>query len=397
MTLPPAAAAMSRLSRSQRIRCVLISLALLLPCFWQPRVQAGDLSSHIYNAWLAQVIENGQAGGLMIVRQSTNILFDLFLNGLFHLAGPEWAQRTAVSCTVLIFVWGAFAFISTAAGGRAWHLMPAIAMLAYGWVYHMGFFNFYLSLGLCFWAMALGWSFRPRRAALVAALLLLAYTAHALPVVWAVGLIVYVWIARLVSLQARLRLMAGSLLLMVTAHVAVSRHLLSEWSLQQFSLATGADRVWVFDGKYYFILVGLLLIWGSLFLELLHVRGRREVVSSIPFQLSVLSSAAVCILPTTVALPGFNQALVFLGERMSLGVGVCLCAMLAMAQSRAAQRYGLILLAAVFFVFLFRDERILNGFEDRMDGIVAQLSPGQGVGMQHWKAVSYVGTRSGKY
>jgi hypothetical protein len=275
--------------------------------------------------------------------------------------------------------------------------MPAIAMLAYGWVYHMGFFNFYLSLGLCFWAMALGWSFRPRRAALVAALLLLAYTAHALPVVWAVGLIVYVWIARLVSLQARLRLMAGSLLLMVTAHVAVSRHLLSEWSLQQFSLATGADRVWVFDGKYYFILVGLLLIWGSLFLELLHVRGRREVVSSIPFQLSVLSSAAVCILPTTVALPGFNQALVFLGERMSLGVGVCLCAMLAMAQSRAAQRYGLILLAAVFFVFLFRDERILNGLEDRMDGIVAQLSPGQGVGMQHWKAVSYVGTRSGKY
>ncbi len=374
MTLQPAAAAMSRLSSSHRIRYVLISLGLLLPCFWQPRIQAGDLSSHIYNAWLAQFIENGQAGGLMMVRQSTNILFDLFLSGLFHLAGPEWAQRMAISCTVLIFVWGAFAFISAAAGRRAWHLMPAIAMLAYGWVYHMGFFNFYLSLGLCFWAMALAWSFRPLRAALAAAFLLVAYTAHALPVAWAVGLIAYVWIARRVSLQARLRLMAASLFLMVLAHVAVSRRLLAEWSLQQFSLTTGADQVWVFDAKYYFILAGLLLIWGSLFLELLRGRGRREVVSSIPFQLCVLSAAAVFILPTTVALPGFNQTLVFLGERMSLGVGICMCAMLGMAQARAAQRYGLLLLAAVFFVFLFRDERVLNGFQDRMDGIVAQLT-----------------------
>ena len=56
-----------------------------------------------------------------------------------------------------------------------------------------------------------------------------------------------------------------------------------------------------------------------------------------------------------------------------------MCAMLGIAQARAAQRYGSILLAAVFFVFLFRDERALNNFEDRMDGIVAQLPPGQRV------------------
>jgi hypothetical protein len=379
MTLQPAAAAMSRLSRSHRIRYVMISLGLLLPCFWQPRIQAGDLSSHIYNAWLAQLIENGQAGGLMIVRQSTNILFDLFLSGLFRLAGPEWAQRAAVSLTVLIFVWGAFAFISAAAERRAWHLIPAIAMLAYGWVFHMGFFNFYLSLGLCFWALALCWNLKPRRAALAAALLLLAYTAHALPVLWTAGLMIYAWMARRLSPQARSRLMAAGLLLMVAVRVAVSRSLLSEWSLQQISLATGADQVWVFDGKYYFILAGLLLIWGSLFLELIRGRSRREVVSGIPFQLSVLSAAAVFILPTTVALPGFNHALVFIGERMSLGVGICICAMLAMAQARPQQRYGLILLAAVYFLFLFRDERVLNGFEDRMDGIVAQVPPGQRV------------------
>jgi len=186
-------------------------------------------------------------------------------------------------------------------------------------------------------------------------------------------------VARRVPLQFRSRLMGAGLVLMILIRVVISRSLLSEWSLKQITLATGADQVWVFDGKYYFLLTGLLVIWGSLFLELIRGRSRREIVSGVPFQLSVLTAAAVFILPTAVELPGFNHALVFIGERMSLGVGICMCAMLAMAQARAVQRYGLVLLAAVYFLFLFRDERVLNSFEDRLDGVVAQLPPGQRV------------------
>ena len=40
-----------------------LSILVLLPVYWQPRVQAGDLSSHIYNAWLAQLIEAGRTDG----------------------------------------------------------------------------------------------------------------------------------------------------------------------------------------------------------------------------------------------------------------------------------------------------------------------------------------------
>src|SRR5438067_300867 len=101
-----------------------VSVLLLLPCFWQPRLQAGDLSSHIYNAWLAQLIESGRAEGLMIVRQTTNVLFDLMLSGLFRVFGTEWSQRIAVSIAVLTFVWGAFGFVCAVAGRRAWHLLP---------------------------------------------------------------------------------------------------------------------------------------------------------------------------------------------------------------------------------------------------------------------------------
>src|SRR5579872_2379334 len=143
--------------RGSRWFYVLVSIVLLAPCYWQPRVQAGDLSSHIYNAWLAQLIESGRVQGWVIVSQTTNILFDLMLSGLFKAFGAEPAQRISVSIAVLVFLWGAFAFVCAVSRNRSWHLLPCIAMLAYGWVYHMGFFNFYLSLGLCFWTLALLW------------------------------------------------------------------------------------------------------------------------------------------------------------------------------------------------------------------------------------------------
>src|SRR6476659_4711486 len=83
--------------RALRVKIALLSVVLLIPCFWQRRIQAGDLSSHIYNSWLAQQIELGKAPGLVITPLSTNVLFDLILSSLFRIAGSEPAQRIAVS------------------------------------------------------------------------------------------------------------------------------------------------------------------------------------------------------------------------------------------------------------------------------------------------------------
>src|SRR3954447_12293410 len=109
---------------------VFVSMLFLLPIYWQPRVQAGDLSSHIYNAWLAQLVETGRTQGLVVVHQTTNILFDLMLSAFLRVAGAEFAQRVSVSIAVLVFVWGAFRFITVVSGKQAWHLIPCIAMLA---------------------------------------------------------------------------------------------------------------------------------------------------------------------------------------------------------------------------------------------------------------------------
>src|SRR3954454_7194572 len=120
---------------------VLLSILLLAPVYWQPRLQAGDISSHIYNSWTSQWIETGRTQGMSNAHQTTNVLFDLMVSSLFRLGGAEFAQRVSVSIAVLIFVWGAFRFIAVVSGRRPWHMIASVAMLAYGWVFHMGFFN----------------------------------------------------------------------------------------------------------------------------------------------------------------------------------------------------------------------------------------------------------------
>jgi hypothetical protein len=356
-----------------------VSALLLAPCYWQPRIQAGDLSSHIYNSWLAQLVESGRAQGLVVAPQTTNVLFDWILGGLFRLFGAEIAQRVAVSLAVLVFVWGAFAFAAAVSGRRPWNILPCIGMLAYGWVFHMGFFNFYMSLGMCFWAMALAWNPTRPRLAGAAAILALAWLAHALPVAWCLCLLVYLAVARRRTARARAWLTLAGLALLTAARIAASYALAGRWSPAQIADMTGADQVWVFGAKYSFVLVGLLMAWGALFLNLVHEQGASRVFGSLPFQFFVVSAGCVLILPSAVLIPGFLHALAYIAERMSLGVGVSVCALLASARPRAFDRWAMAALAAVFFVFLYGDEHALNRFEDRMAGAVAALQPGDRV------------------
>jgi hypothetical protein len=355
------------------------SLLLLVPCYWHSRLQLGDLSSHIYNAWLAQLIESGRAPGLAIVPQTTNVLFDLMLSGLFRALGAEAAQRISVSLAVLTFVWGAFAFVSVVAGRRAWSLMPAIAVLAYGWVLHMGLFDFYVSLGLCFWALALAWEWKPRRVAAAVPVLIVAYVAHALPVAWTVALLAYLRLARPMTPRKRAILMAASLAAMVAARAVVTGMMSYIWLPQQIMMITGTDQLWVFDTKYLVPFLALLLVSMLLLGRLLRASGARNVVSGLPFQIGVLSAAGVLVVPTRLQIPGYNHALVYIAERMSLAVGICLCALLAAAPMRAYHRYAVGVVALLFFGFLYRDEGALNAFEDRMTRLVSQLPPGQRV------------------
>ncbi len=355
------------------------SVAVLIPCFWQSRLQAGDLSSHIYNAWLARLIQEGRAPGLVIAHQTTNILFDWMLSAWMQAAGVAAAQRISVAIAVLAFVWGSFAFVSAVAGNRAWRMLPLITVLAYGFVFHIGFFNFYLSLGLCFGAMALCWQGRLRHCLAAVPLLCLAYVAHALPVVWACGLLGYLWVARRLMPRHRASLPWATGAALVLIDVVVHARVLARWFPTQILSATGLDQVWIFDSKYLCVSVAMMALFALLALALMRHSGWNKVLDSVPFHYCALTAFAILIFPTTVLIPGYKHTLTYIADRMGLALSICICALLATAPQQTFHRYFQGILTAVFLVFLFRDEHVLNAFEDRIDRVVATLPPYQRV------------------
>src|SRR6266481_1997472 len=138
-----------------KLRILLLSVVLLIPCFWHRRIEAGDLASHVYNAWLAQLIEKGQAPGLYLVSRWNNVLFDITLLHLGKVFGFPVAEKIAVYACVLIFFWGVFAFVAAVTERAPWFLAPCIAIVTYGYSFNMGFMNYYLSLGLACFSLAL--------------------------------------------------------------------------------------------------------------------------------------------------------------------------------------------------------------------------------------------------
>jgi hypothetical protein len=355
------------------------SIAILIPCFWHDRIQAGDLGSHLYNAWLAQLVEAGRAPGLAIAPQTTNVLFDYLLKFLLDAFGANVAQHVAVPLAVLIFVWGAFAFIRRVSEREPWHLLPVVAMLAYGWVFRMGLFNFYISLGLCFWAMALAWRWKARDLSIAAVLLAVAYVAHGLPVAWAVALLAYRWIAERLNSRQRLMLLGAALAVIVLLRVVLQSIWKTIWFPQQFTAMLAMDQLWIYSGKYVLLAFGLLFCWALMLARWMRSKGPSTVASGVPFQICALTAAGILIIPDWIRIPGYNHALVFLAERMSLALGICLCALTGAAAVRKVVLYGVPALALVFFAYSYTDEGALNGLEERMEELVSRLPAGQRV------------------
>jgi hypothetical protein len=246
---------------------MLVSVLLLVPCFWQSRIQARDLSSHLYNARLANLVSEGKAPGLWIEHRSNNVLFDVALQWLLQHVGSGLSQRILISVVVLIFGWGSLAFISALGGRNGWFTLPCVWMLTYGFIYEIGFFNFYLSFGLCLWYLAIFWwsGWRIRLAA--SPLLMLAWTAHPFPVLWAVGTAAYV--ALVGSRRPRQRLIAlglGVVVLLAIRHLLMSRYE-CRWSWMQILFVSGADQALIFGPRYLYtraIVRGLALACHSI-------------------------------------------------------------------------------------------------------------------------------------
>lgn len=357
-------------------------IALLIPCFWQPHIEAGDLASHLYNAWLAGRVQQGTLPGLRLAHPVTNVLADWSLQALSNAFGPDWAARVVAGLAVQIFFWGAFSWITVLHDRHPWIVVPFLTMLAYGLIFRFGFLNFYLSTGLTLCVMALLWRPRWIRFYIALPVALLAFLAHPLPLVWGLLALAYVAIAERLSDKMRVLLLPTALALLILIQTGLTTLFPNRWSLAQLIDPRGilglmsAGQFWIYGSKYLIIVAASLLLWSALFLERVDQKG----MSSDPIvHLWSLNIAGFVLIPFGIQFPNYSFGLLFISERISLFVAILFCAVIGGCRyGRGMTRLSAVV-AAAFFMFAYVDEKAMNLVQEQIAGLLAGLPPGQRV------------------
>ncbi len=384
--ISPLAAAAGFL-REYWLRFLAISAVVIVPCFWHPRIQAGDLPSHVYNAWLAQLIERGQAPDLWLARQWNNVLFDFALSGLGNLVGLRAAEKIVVPAAVLLFFWGAFALICAITRRIPWFLLPCLAMFAYGWTFSMGFMNYYISLGLAFFALAVlqrgrGWQRAP-----AAAFIPLIWLAHPLGLALLIGIGTYMLIAGRLPPRRQGYLFGASAALLVFQSLYLAGHPSVFWLAKPRYLFNGMDQLLLYGPQYWFA-SGLLVVsvLGFLLADLISRRNVQEALAaySVPFQLYGIAFVAALLLPSLIVFSQDAAPASLLTQRLTSASAVFLCCLLGVMKPQKWHLAGFATIAALFFFFLYSDTAVLNHMENQAERYVRTIPPGQRLTATIW-------------
>lgn len=369
-----------RFLRSAYLRVILVSAALVIPCFWHKHVVACDLPSHTYNAWLATLVERGQAPSLYIARQFNNILFDVTLTSLCKWFGFALGEKLAVALIVLLFFWGAFALAAAASRRAPWFVMPLLAMVAYGWSFAIGFSNYYLSLALAFWGIAYFWRapvwqiiFAPPFAGII-------FLAHPFGAVWFLGALVFLLLSRPFSGWRLAVPVVLAVVLLFALRLHLQNHYLPEFSQPRF-LVNGIDQL-ILSTRFR-VLAKTVLYFGAacflldLFLSRKEVTLWRRLAS--PVSLYAISLAAVLLLPDAIDLPQYALPFGFITMRLTALCAVSAVSVLAMMAPRFWHAIAFSAFAGVFFFLLWQETKPIAALEAQAEQLISGLPPGQRV------------------
>ncbi|MGA8366072.1 MAG: hypothetical protein ACLQMT_07895 [Candidatus Acidiferrales bacterium] len=358
-----------------------VSAIVLTPCFWHRHIAAADLGSHLYNAWLVELIRRGQAPGLWVAHQWTNVLFDYLLSGLGAVFGLRAAEKMAVSLAVLIFFWGMFALVAAAARRAPWFLAPILAAFAYGFTFEEGFFNYYMALGLAFFGVAILWRGKGWERLMALALAPLVVVAHPLGLLWLVGAGAYVGIAEAGPRRQALVFLAGMASLFA-AHYYLWHHFAVDRNEYPIYSLNGGDQLLLFGARYAIpecaLGVFALAAW------IVDVIGRRREPGfwrsyAIPLELYILVELGVVLLPTGIYITKNTAEIALLSQRLTLVSAALLCCLLGAMRPRKWHLIAALGIAAMFFSFLYQDTGTINRMEAQIERLVATLPPGQRV------------------
>ncbi|HEY2461458.1 MAG TPA: hypothetical protein VGI16_11645 [Candidatus Acidoferrum sp.] len=375
--------------RAKKWLVMAISLALLVPCVWHRRIEAGDLGSHVYNAWLAQLIEKGQAPGLYLSKQWNNVLFDLMLVKMGNWFGLAAAEKIAVYICVLVFFWGAFALVCAVTERVPWFLLPCFGMLAYGWTFSVGFFNYYISLGLGFFAIAMVWRGRGREWIIAALLGLAAWVAHPQGFVWMAGCVAYLTLWRRLEGWLKLLLPIAAAIAIVAVRIYVARHYESYTVWDSFGpgIYGGSDQLALYNARFQ-VLSNVALVFGLICFATEVARRLRAKESwsgvRLPLELYGVAVVAVYVLPDSVRMPMYAGWIGLAALRLTTVAAVMGLCVMGFVRPRKWFGWGFAAIGMAYFVLLYGATGELNRMEQRVEQLVSELPYGERVAATIW-------------
>jgi hypothetical protein len=351
------------------------------------------------------LIAKGQAPGLFLARQWSNVLFDFALSRLGNLVGLAVAEKIAVSAAVLIFFWGAFALacsVSHVASPKSipWFLVPCLAVFTYGYTFEMGFMNYYISIGLAFFGLTVLARSDKRLdsslildAPVVCLLIPLIWMAHPLGLCVLASAGAYIVVAKRLPPARHVYLLSEAVLILLVVHLYIRvRHwdvlgsfIHSSVAAKFGIMANGADQLLLY-APHHLLPVYLVMVLFVVSLLVDALRGWRvpqwKESYLLPAQLYILALLAVRLLPATIQVPhrfGTMEDLRFITDRLTSVVAIFACCILAQIKPRKWHYAAFAVLAAIFFSYLYSDTAKISNMEDQIERLVASLPRGQRV------------------
>jgi hypothetical protein len=261
-------------------------------------------------------------------------------------------------------------------------LTPFLMMFAYGYAFHMGFMNYYLSIGLAFFALALAWRGRAGNWLLAVALCAVSFVAHPIGPLVAVSVAAYIWIGRRLKGWTWFAPPTVVLLFFVLLRLFLASHEIYQavWRNHEYFQLFGQDQLDLF-GRRYGVLAWVVLAWAAVCaLAAIYdwiMRARKPS----PFLRMAAEIYIVAILVTACLPENFRVGLYagwvgLLGSRLTLVTAIFGLLILASLRLPSWTIYGNALCAAVFFLFLYFDTGKLDRLESSARAAVQTLPVG---------------------
>jgi hypothetical protein len=250
-------------------------------------------------------------------------------------------------------------------------------MLTYGHVFHLGFMNYYLSIGLGSIGLALMWPMR--RNGLIASVLIapVILLAHPIGLLWYIGGGGYrlLWLKLPGAWKVIAPLGAISVCLAVRWYITHAGYEV-QWREVPLWRMTGADQFHVFGLRYKFVARGFIVLAGlSTLLAVASLRRGADFWkrARLPLELYVVSFVATILLPENIHTDPTGGWIGELATRLTLITGIFALCWLATLPVRRWYLFAYGALALLYFVFIYQDTAFMNRMEANAEKVTHQL------------------------